>query len=139
MYNKDMDNKFESNLKLLGLSDKEAKVYLALLELGATTVIQIAQKAGVNRPTAYVQIETLTGLGLVSSYMKGKKRFFAAEPPERLGELIELKKSEIKDQQDRLQEILPELEMLFTTSGERPIVRFFEGREGIKAILNYIF
>jgi amidophosphoribosyltransferase len=54
------------NLKNLGLSDNEAKVYLSMLELGPSSVLEISAKAGVNRPTTYVQIETLKKMGLVS-------------------------------------------------------------------------
>lgn len=134
-----MNDNLETNLKHVGLSDKEARVYLAVLELDPSTVLQIAQKAGINRPTAYVQIESLTQLGLMSSYMKGKKRYFSVEPPERLEELIEVKKSKIEEQKKRLADILPELKLLFDTAGERPIVRFYEGREGIIAINADIF
>src|SRR3989344_1350109 len=134
-----MDQKIESNLKFLGLSEKEAKVYVSVLELGASPVLQISQKSGINRPTTYVEIEALIRMGLMSSYIKGKKRYFVAEPPERLGELINLKRAEIRDQQDRLADIMPDLELLFNTANERPIVRFYEGREGIKAINSDIF
>lgn len=38
-----------NHLKNAGLADKEAKVYLAMLELGPSPVLPIAAKAGVNR------------------------------------------------------------------------------------------
>lgn len=41
----------ENKLKELGLADKEARVYLASLELGSDTVQNIAKKSGVNRAT----------------------------------------------------------------------------------------
>ena len=130
---------FENDLKQLGLSDKEAKVYLAVLELGPSTAIQIAQKAEINRPTAYVQIENLMKLGLMSSHEKGKKTYFAAEPPERLQELVRKNQMEIEERGRRLKEILPELQVLFDSAEERPKVRFYEGKEGIKAIHGDIF
>jgi len=36
-------------LRTVGLSDKEARVYLALLEIGPGSVLEIAAKAAVNR------------------------------------------------------------------------------------------
>jgi len=130
---------YENDLKQLGLSDKEAKVYLAVLELGPSTAIQIAQKADINRPTAYVQIEALMKMGLMSSHEKGKKTYFAAEPPERLRELVRIKQSEVEDQGKRLKKILPELQTLFDSAEERPKVRFYEGKEGLMAMQEDIF
>jgi len=55
-----------TQLKHIGLSNNEAKVYLAMLELGPSPVLDIAAKAAINRPTTYVQIELLKKKGLVS-------------------------------------------------------------------------
>lgn len=134
-----MNTSFEAMLKQLGLSDKEAKVYLAGLVLGPSPVVKISEKSGINRPTTYVQIESLMKLGLMSSYMKGKKQYFAVEPPERLQELTRIKEQEVKEQSERLREILPELRVIFDTAEEQPKVRFFEGKEGIMAMAADIF
>lgn len=130
---------FENELKQLGLSDKEARVYLALLELGPSSILQISQKSGINRPTTYVQIEALMRFGLVSSYTKGKKRFFTAEPPQRLDDLVRAKQKDLDTQSEQLRKILPDLAMLFNMVEERPKVRFYEGKEGILAIHIDIF
>lgn len=121
-------------LKKLGLSEKEAKVYLASLELGPESVLKISQKAGVNRPTTYVQIESLISRGLMSSFQKGKKRYFAAETPERLMSLLSAKKKEIEDKNLALRNILPELQNIFNLSGEKPRVKFYEGKEGLLSV-----
>ena len=120
-----------SELKNIGLSDKEAKVYLAMLELGPASVLEIAAKAGINRPTAYVQIESLKKIGLVSSQTKGKKQLFIAESPSQLEHLIERKKKEVSDQQDVLKKIIPELSSIFKLGDQKPLVRYFEGKEGL--------
>lgn len=52
-------------LKNLGLNEKEARVYLAALELGEASVQEIAQKSGVKRVTAHVAIEKLKTEGLL--------------------------------------------------------------------------
>lgn len=53
-----------AQLKHIGLSENEAKVYLAMLELGPSPMLEIAAKAGINRPTAYAQLEALKKGGL---------------------------------------------------------------------------
>lgn len=125
---------YEAELKNLGLSDKEVKVYLASLELGPETILKISRAAGVNRPTTYVQVESLIKKGLMSSFAKGKKRYFSAEPPERLLSLVETVKKDFEEKEKSLEKILPELKNVFNVSGERPRVRFYEGKEGIRAI-----
>lgn len=125
---------FEKELQQLGLSDKESKTYLASLELGSTSVQEIAKKAGLKRPTTYFAIGQLMKKGLMSSFEKGKKTFFTAESPERLVSLIAAQRRKAQALEEDLQRVLPELNNLFNLTGERPRVRFFEGKEGLKAI-----
>ena len=49
----------EKQLKSLGFSEKEARVYLALLELGPSTTTEIARKSKINRTTGYDILESL--------------------------------------------------------------------------------
>ncbi len=120
-----------TELKNVGLSDKEAKVYLAMLELGPASVLEIAAKAGINRPTAYVQIESLKKIGLVSSQTKGKKQLFIAESPSQLEHILDIRNKELEQQKQELRSILPELGTIFRLGDEKPLVRYFEGKEGL--------
>lgn len=122
------------NLKKLGLSEKEAKVYLASLELGSSAVQEIARRASINRPTTYFQIENLMKMGLMSSVVRGKKKYFTAESPEKLLKFFDTKKAEIKQNEEDFKKIFPELKILFDTAEEKPKVRFYEGREGMNNI-----
>lgn len=124
---------FENQLAKLGFSDKEAKVYLASLEIGPSPVQKISQKAGVKRATTYVMIQSLMDRGLMSSYEKGKKTFFAAEKPSRLNNIIENERASVESRKAILDEILPTL-LSFGAHEQRPMVSFFEGLEGLKAI-----
>lgn len=117
----------------LGLSEKEARVYLAALSLGPGAVQKIARAAQVNRPTTYVMIESLTKRGLMSSFEKEKKRFFTAEPPERLRTLFHSERRAIEEREHKLDDLMPELRAL-SGGTELPKVRFYEGAEGLEAI-----
>lgn len=121
----------EVEIKKLGLSDKEAKIYLALLELGQALVAEIATRSGVNRATTYVILEELKRKGLISTFLKGKKTYFAAESPERFSSLFETEKSRLEENFSDLKKIFPDLEKIYESRGEQPKVRFFEGKEGI--------
>jgi HTH-type transcriptional regulator, sugar sensing transcriptional regulator len=120
-----------NELKNIGLSDNEAKVYLAMLELGPAPVLEIAAKAGINRPTAYFQIETLKKMGLVSSQNKGNKQLFVAESPDQLEFIINRETKVIEQKKAELSKVLPELKTLYNLAEDKPIVRFFEGLDGL--------
>lgn len=122
------------DLKRFGLSDKEAKVYLATLELGETTVQQISQKSGVNRATTYVILETLKEKQLTDEIQQGKKRYMIALPPDKLQEAVTNRKEEIKQQRKKLIQMMPELRKEMAGAAARPKVKMYEGREGLIAI-----
>ncbi|MDB5238313.1 MAG: hypothetical protein JWM46_583 [Candidatus Kaiserbacteria bacterium] len=118
-------------LQDIGLSEKEARVYFAALELGPTTAEKLSKHAKVNRSTTYVQIESLMKMGLMSTYEQDKKTFFAPESPELLARLISKQKNDIVSREQDLSVLLPTLLRQYEGGGERPIVRFFPGKEGV--------
>lgn len=118
----------------LGLSKTETQVYLASFELGPTSVQEIAKKARISRTAAYEAIESLQKRSLLSSFVRGKKRFFSAEEPERALKHFKDSVTDMSSKLDDLQRVLPEMKML--AGGERPTVRFYEGREAIFALFN---
>lgn len=118
-------------LQDVGLSEKEAKVYLAALEIGRATADQLAKQAKIVRSTTYVQLESLMKMGLMSTYEEGKKTYFAPESPEYLKRIFELKKKEFEVKEKELYDFLPGLLQKFEGAGERPGVRFFNGKEGV--------
>lgn len=121
-------------LTSLGLKDKEAAVYLASLELGPSPVQPISKKAKVVRATTYVILESLMQMGLITKYKEGKKTLFSAEPPHQLLRLLERQQEVVQEKHRDLEMILPELQMLTKVIGEKPSVRYFEGKEGLRAI-----
>jgi len=120
-----------NQLKNLGLTENEAKVYLAMLELGPAAVLEISAKAGVNRPTAYVQIESLKKMGLVSTQSKGNKTLFVAESPSQLEFILDKEQKLLESRKQELASVLPDLTSMFNLSDSKPIVRYFEGKEGL--------
>ena len=121
----------------LGLSDKEAKVYLAALELGGDTAQNIAKKSGVNRATTYVIAEKLMGLGLLSRTDKAKKTLFIPESPHELHNLLDEQKRDIEQRAAYLDDSLNQFLAIFNGSSEKPTVRYFEGLDGLTALDRY--
>lgn len=121
----------DKELENIGLSEKEAKVYLAALELGQASVQNIARKAEVNRATTYSVLESLIKKGLCSTSEQNKKVLYSASPPNALLSLFEIKKKKIETQEDYFKKMLPELNSLHNKQESKPTVRFFEGKQGL--------
>ena len=124
----------DQEIQDIGLSDKEAKVYLAALELGQASAQEIAKKSQVNRATTYVAIESLINLGLMSSLHEGKKQLFSAASPNRLLELIEIEKANIKSKKTKLDQLMPQLQSIYNKKQNKPVVRYYEGKEGLNTL-----
>ena len=124
----------ENELKKAGLSDDEAKTYLAALELGEMTISRLAKKSGVNRSTTYFVVDSLMAKGLMSRIRKGKKTFFYAEDPRKIQELLQ-------EKEEAIEKIMPELLAFANLIDRKPDIRYFEGTQGIKEVykdtLNY--
>lgn len=118
---------YENQLTGAGLTDKQAKVYLACLELGKAKTPEIAMRSGIKRTTTYGILDELVSLGLVNSAIKGKLKYFSASAPRSIIDNLEERKKEI-------QSILPGLEEIYASYNIRPLVQFFEGKEGVKKI-----
>ncbi|MDD5103176.1 MAG: helix-turn-helix domain-containing protein [Candidatus Peribacteraceae bacterium] len=116
-----------TDLLKLGLTDEEAKVYLACLEVNGGAVSVIARKAGINRVSCYHTLEKLLKRRLLSQYDKSGMKCFAPEPPEKLEEL-ELERVKIA------KSLLPQLKSLTGSLGFKPKIRFYEGREGVERV-----
>lgn len=129
-----------AKLQSIGLSDKQAKVYVAALFLGPNSAQKISQQADVNRATTYVILEELMEMGLISQSSVGKKTVFVAEGADAIDRHIESVKKELEAQQQELKTIAPELESIARKdSASAPQVFFFKGKEGIEQINSYYF
>lgn len=122
----------QKNLEYLGLSEKEALVYVALLKVEKSQAIQLARKLGIKQPTIYVILDSLLKKNLVREVQVGKRAFYSAESPESLTRLVLKEKNEIDNKAKRAEKIIAELKTIDKDEGERPVVRFYEGKEALK-------
>lgn len=136
-----MANNLEIELQRIGLDEREAKVYLASLELGPSPVQKIAQRARVPRATTYLVLDDLKSKGFITTYDEGKKTFFVAQSPDQLQNLLKLKEQRLQEEKDSLKDLLPELKKItqFKTDDTSPVVRYYEGEGGLKAFFRDIW
>lgn len=130
---KSNNNLLIKNLTDFGLSDKEAVVYLSLLELELAGVQEIAKKAGINRSSTYVVLESLKAKGLVGTSDDKKVRQFVAASPEMLHRVASEQARKQEEIRKSINEIVPELKALHKATKLKPKVSVFEGKEGLMA------
>jgi sugar-specific transcriptional regulator TrmB len=118
----------QKELEKIGLNKKEVKVYLALLELGQTTIARIADKAKIKRTTVYDVIKTLKQKGLVGRTFKGRFTYYFAEDPRILEKILESKQS-------TLASVMPQLLSITNFLDKKPQIFFYEGDDSFRNIL----
>lgn len=107
-----------------GLEEREAKVYLTCLRLGQVTPNVISRESGIQRTYVYNILNDLFEKGFISEVeIRGKKTYSALS--------IEQFKAVQTDKMRRLEALIPELKVFERAVGDRPKVRFYEGKEGI--------
>lgn len=118
-------------LKDLGLTDSEVEIYLILLQNDSMLPGNISQKTGIHRPYVYDGLSRLSNKGLVNYVIKSGKKYYRAASPKRLSAII-------KEKQDNLNTLLPELNEQFYQKKEDYKVNIFEGKEGLKTLFEMI-
>lgn len=114
-------------LQKIGLSEKEAAVYVAGLQLGPATIQDLAAEANIKRTTVYEIIKDLKEKKLINESQKGKKKIFIMEEPENVGLFL-------KQRENIFKQILPELEALQNKNTKKPAVRIYDGKLGLEKI-----
>lgn len=121
------------NLLSIGFSQKEASVYLALMELGRGGVSKISIKAGINRTTGYDILSSLVNKQVVSVSGKEPKQEYMIEPPTNIIKYLENQRSQIDEKIKKSTDIALELNSIYTKES-RPKIRFYEGEDGLISV-----
>src|SRR3989344_8552837 len=128
----------KETLKELGLSDKEAKVYLAMIELGSAPVSAIAKQAKIKRPTTYVVLDMLSEKGLVGFEDRRGSRLYSPAPLEQLVGYFREASKRYAGFADAAKKILPELKSVQGTKRKEgapePRVQVFEGVAAMRTV-----
>jgi len=112
-----------------GLTRIEAQVYYALLDYGSAMSGTLSSKTGIHRRTVYDAIERLIKKGLVSYIVQNNRKYFHAENPQRLIQII-------KDKETKIQEVIPDLMHKFNYKQETQETLFFRGIQGLKSVFD---
>lgn len=114
-----------SFLEEYGFTQKEAGVYVAILQLGHASVGDVAKIAKIKRPTTYIILDELMRKGLVDLLPKENKTYYIAKSPEIILKMLSRKEK-------LAQSFIPQLMALFNETKEKPKVQYFEGEDAAK-------
>jgi sugar-specific transcriptional regulator TrmB len=122
----------------LELNDAEIASYLAALELGSGSASSIAKAAGLNRITGYEALKRLSSKGFVRIRAKknDRTRYFV---PVEYSDIV----AKLKSKQEQIAETIKKAELLknefeanFSSAEDKPVVLFYEGKEGVREVLD---
>lgn len=111
---------FKELLRKAGFSEKEASVYFALLTGGPSGATEIAERAGINRSTTYVILDSLAKRGLVSSSGTGSVASFSAGTPNDLVEYFKRAASHFRDLAAETESLIPSLKKQARNHSDEP-------------------
>ena len=122
----------------LGLTHGEAKVYLALLELGSSTVGPVSKRSGVAYSNIYSVLDRLIKKGLASTIIKERTSYFQAANPTYLKDYLTKKQDELEEQRKSLDTIIPRIQTLqgFTAPQSAEL---FIGTKGLRSAYEKFF
>jgi len=117
----------EQNLQKIGLSAKEAALYLAGLQTGPATMQQLVNTSHLKRATVYEIVDSLKEKELIKTIQRGKHKIYITEDPQNIFPLI-------KQKENVLHNMMGQLLAMQNHAGKKPSVRIYQGVEGIKEI-----
>ena len=132
-----MMNKIDikQKLNLLGLSDKQAEIYLLLLKQGITSLLGLSRRTTINRTTIYRIVEDLKKLNLVEEVVDDRGTKVKAVKPENLQLLLTQKETELNLLKNHLPDLISVLSAIKDKPSPSTQVVYFRGLTGLKQLL----
>lgn len=125
-------------LKEIGLTEGEIKVYEALLDLGESTKTKIAERSNVSPSKIYDVLHRLKEKGLVSMVKKQGIAHFSAANPELIRDYLQQKQEKIKHEQKLADQLIPTLLLKYQKTEQDADVEVFYGWKGMKTCFDDI-
>lgn len=111
----------------MGLNEKEARVYLALLHLNKATAYSVAIQSGLKRTTTYAVLDDLVSKGFALKIPEESKTLYLSRSPR---ECL----AEVKEKIIEAEEALPKLLAVHKETEEEASVSYYEGMEQIQEV-----
>jgi len=122
------------DLRKIGLTEGEIRIYDALLELGETTRTMLAKKSGISPSKIYDVTNRMVEKGIISVVKKQGVLHFSAANPERLKDFLRRKEEEIQEERGIVEALMPSLLARYGETREQLDVEVFYGWEGMRTV-----
>ena len=119
---------YERELRELGLTENEVKIYLLLLRHGAMNPSEISQKLGLHRGYVYDALERMQEKEAVNSIFKDNKKYFQATSPQNLIEMLKLRL-------ENFQKIVPDLIRMGEIEKEETRIELHKGKRAFRILI----
>lgn len=140
MLNKNQKEEIKIGLLQLDFTEKEALIYLSILQSVNSSIPGLAKETGLSRGTIYDLVEKLKEKGFVAEIKKGKKRRLVAESPtNKLYTLLDKKHEQLEKSKAIVENILPTLKALSVGEDYKPQIRVYEGEKGFRQVWDEIY
>lgn len=129
-----MEHELIEKLTNIGLTEGEAKTYIALLSIGTTTVGPIIEKSGVSASKVYQILERLMQKGLATMVVEHKNKIFTATTPTSIIEYLNNEQKKIEENKKKINEIMPILKLKKDSATTQPIAEIGKAKRGVEAL-----
>ncbi len=127
-----------ADLKKIGLTEGEIRIYDALLDLGESTRTELAKKSGISPSKIYDVANRLLEKGIISSVKKNGVIHFSAADPEKFKDYLQHKEAEIEKEKKLVNQLLPTLLAKYQKTEEETDIEVFYGWDGMKTAFDGI-
>ncbi len=134
--NQTLESSYKQSLTQAGLTEQQARVYESLIRSGDSPARAIALNSGMSRPLAYKVLEELKNAGLVEKIDKPGVARFSAAHPLKLKEIADTRLQSAENAKTAVDGALHKLISDFNLVSGKPGVRFFEGKDGVREVMN---
>jgi sugar-specific transcriptional regulator TrmB len=124
----------EIELKQIGLSSNEVKVYLLLIKSGQSSVQAITTQTSIPRSTVYETLKSLLEKGLIEEVIEHKKKDYKAYP-------LNVLKHKLIEEHTKIEENIKHIDQLENTIGSLGIqsmndiqIRKYTGKSGARQL-----
>lgn len=140
MLNKNQKEEIKNGLLQLDFTEKEALIYLSVLQTANSSIPSLARETGLSRGTIYDLVEKLKERGFVAEIQKGRKRRLIAESPtNKLYVLLDKKQKQLEKSMAIVENILPTLKAINVNEDYKPQIKVYEGEKGFRKVWDEIF
>lgn len=122
-----MEN-IEKQLETVGITGKDAEIYLELLKLREATVIQLSKQTKIKRTSVYYCLDSLMDKGVVGLVVRNNKKLYYVEDPKQ--SLLSL----VEQQKAAVELLLPKIKDLYGKGSDHPAIKIYYNLSGIKTI-----